>query len=259
MAGMSSQQATRIIAAYVARVDEIQKQQQDALNVSALKSIARELGLNEHDLAHADRTAQEHLQRGQGYLTHGLLDDAIGELRSAVVLRPLDPATVLALAEGFAARWKALGRDDDREEADQLARQALQLDPSLQEAYRLRRDLSSHASTQTASSSPSSSSRSPWGVWVGLVLVVLGTLLAGVFWAGTAEVAPLVATTSPATEAEVVGVGVGEVAGEMAVRPVGLSSLPGMLLETRTVKLSEYDGSWSFEAKGFCGTPRIGC
>ncbi|MFT4979785.1 MAG: tetratricopeptide (TPR) repeat protein, partial [Myxococcota bacterium] len=145
-----------IIASYITQVGDLQRQRQEVLADDELKRIALELGLKPSDIARADQAADEHLTRAAGYSEHSMLDDAIDELRAAVVLRPLDSAVILALAEGYAARWRANRSSDDREQADQLARQVLQMDPGSADAFALRHNLST---TNTSRSSASSASR----------------------------------------------------------------------------------------------------
>ena len=255
-----SKQTAQIIAAYVARVDEIQKDTHEELSARELKDIARELGLSDADLARADRTAQDHLSRGRGYLDHGLLDDAIAELRSAVVLRPLDAGMMLALAEAFAARFAARSDPDDRQEADQLAKQALELDPALQGAFALRRQLADAGTSGSASAAAvgeQATSRSPLlplllmaGGAVAAVALV-GVVLLFVVRTGPAEapVAPMV--QEPATVAAVEAAPPAErFRGQISAEVAPYAALPELALAPQQVELSEHPDSWALKVNG---------
>ncbi|MEL6343078.1 MAG: hypothetical protein AAFV53_08075 [Myxococcota bacterium] len=252
-------EASKIISAYVARVDELQKQSDDRLSVYQLKAIARELGVSEADLARAERTAHDHLQRGLGYVEHHLYDDAIEEFRVAVVLRPLDPAVIFALAQAYAARWDANGDDDDREEADELARQSLQLDPGLKEAFALRQRVQPRADrTQTSTASSSSKRTAPPLAAVGLlVLGITGVSGVGAmaYWMMTPQQSirapiPVAAQDEPVAQQAAAPVPAAPREGEIAVRSTPFDTIPGLTLDIQRSEFSNFNDSWSYKANG---------
>ncbi len=132
-----------ILSSYVARVMEVGAQRNSALKDEELREIAIELGMSEADLQAADKAAADHLTRGQGYLSHQLWDDAIEQLQSAASLAPARTEVVFALAEAHAGRWSVRRQQQDKLEAQRLARRVIDLDARHAEAFKLLAELES--------------------------------------------------------------------------------------------------------------------
>lgn len=79
------------------------------LDAGELEQIALELGLSEADLQAARLASTEHLERGRGYLCHGLLDEAIAELQRAAALSPPAPEHQRALGRALVERYASHG------------------------------------------------------------------------------------------------------------------------------------------------------
>lgn len=242
-----------IIAAYVTKVGDLQHARQEALSDEELKSIALELGLRPEDIARADKAADEHLRRAANYQQHDLLDDALGELRAAVVLRPLDHDVLLALARCHAARWRARGDDDDRDEADRIARKLIEIAPDDARAFALRRDLQAPA-TKTPSTTAPTVGATALGIGLTAVLGGIGMIFMMLVTRCDAPPEPMTAeVTAPApapvpvpapTPAITTGTR------EVSVSSVPLVALPGAELSGARTELSLYDDSWSFRVSG---------
>jgi hypothetical protein len=119
---------------YIDRVIKLQDERSERLHTDELEAIAMDLGLAIDEL-YAEVDA--HLQRGRGYMSQSLWDDAIKELREAEALAPGRVEVVMTLAEAHANRWEATDFVDDKEHARKLAKSALDLDPNHGPAFEL--------------------------------------------------------------------------------------------------------------------------
>jgi len=246
---MGSKQAD-IIASYVTRVGDIQRTRSDTLADEELKSIALELGLKPADIARADQAADEHLRRAENYVSHDMFDDAIDQIRAAVVLRPLDSSVIRALAEAYAARWHRENNLNDRDEADRLARQAIDMDPDDQAAFALRKRL--QGATRTAPPSRSSAAPAIIAIMVGVGVVFAGLTVAigGSAWfllSANDPPPPAVEVLQP-VEAPVVAVPTPP--GDVTISFTPSDLLPGAELSPAASELSIYESSWSFKSSG---------
>lgn len=129
------------LQAYVERLLELRDEEGAAPRPEVLRRVARDLGLTDADLARAEALAEEHWTRGRGFLAHGLHDDAIRELREALVLRPGHLETTIGLAQAHVARWRRTGDGASRREAERLARAALAIEPGHGPAFAVLREL----------------------------------------------------------------------------------------------------------------------
>lgn len=132
-----SDQQDKMLQNYLERVMAIKEQQSKTLTEQELRSIAREVGLSDEDLAAADQAAHQHFQRGLNFYQHRRWDDAVNELQEAVAYAPgwLDYKAQLALAH--LERWKQSGREPDRYAAASLARECIDIDPNFEQAYQI--------------------------------------------------------------------------------------------------------------------------
>ncbi len=229
-------QEKSIVAGYIEQVDSA-RSRAGTLSEGDLHSIASELGLSAEDLAEVEQIAADHLTRGEGYLQHDLLEEAIEELTLAVGLRPLDAAPALLLARAHAARWRREGRTADRERATVLAHRSLALDPESQEAYALLGTLK-----------PARSSRSRLAALIAAVVLV--ALLGGGVLAGLMVRAPAPPATPEVTAPAEVSPAVSpsRVAGKssLPVTVVPSSILPDLTLDTWSSELQQLSDSASF-------------
>lgn len=122
---------------YIERVMELQRQRHDSLTLSDLKSVARELGMSDEDMAAADTAARDYQARGMRHIQHKLWSDAVEELTNAVALNPSNVEALYTLAVAHKERWLADGLEADREQAINYARRSLALDAGHTPSYQL--------------------------------------------------------------------------------------------------------------------------
>ncbi len=125
----------QILQAYLDHALNIRGTKQPHPSPAELQEVARELGMTSEDLAAADAEAEKCFTRGQGFLEHGHLEDAITDLSRAAALRPLHLDTVLALAWAHVKQWNATHQSNHRAQAERLARFCLDVDPRLEGAF----------------------------------------------------------------------------------------------------------------------------
>jgi tetratricopeptide (TPR) repeat protein len=172
-----------ILHNYIERVMDLQRARRDALSLDDLKSVARELGMSDEDMAAADTAARDYLERGNEHLSHKLWDDAVEELTNAVALDPSNPDALNALALAHRGRWLANGNELDHERAIAYARGALTYDPHHAASYQLLEELrtSSGPSFSTMSGAARSRFLTVMGIIV-LAAIVIGIIL--LIWGG---------------------------------------------------------------------------
>ena len=130
-----------ILQDYIARLLSMQDERDEWLGEDDLKTVARDLGLSDEDLARIEATTEAHRQRGQHFSQHDAWDDAIAEYRQAVVLDPFDVPLVHALAVAHASRWEETRDPEDRETAERYTRRCIELDPNHQPSYEILQEL----------------------------------------------------------------------------------------------------------------------
>ena len=140
----------KVLRDYLQRVMELSEKRASTPTEAELKAIAREVGISEADIEAAERSAQDHRLRGQGFLEHERYDDAIDELTEAAVLSPGRLDIKHDLASAYAGRFKKRGQKKDRQQAETLARRHLELDPQHQGSFALLNELDRAASPPSA-------------------------------------------------------------------------------------------------------------
>ncbi|MFN5515668.1 MAG: tetratricopeptide repeat protein [Cyanobacteriota bacterium] len=126
-----------IIENYIQRVTEFSQSAQRLPTAAELEKIATDLGIDPEEIQAAQREAQAHYTRAQGYLRLRHWEDAITELQDAVALNPANSEMLLALAQAHLGRWRLSHRREDAEELRLRARQCLALDPNSDPALEL--------------------------------------------------------------------------------------------------------------------------
>ena len=118
-----------VLATYLQRVLALKEERRTVPSAEELRAIAMDLGLSEADLADVDQAAEDHYLRGQGFLERDRYDDAIVELEESVALSPRSVERLHALALAHTGRWHERREPANRERAERLARECLELDP----------------------------------------------------------------------------------------------------------------------------------
>lgn len=124
------------IEAYFEKVLQI-KNQRRALTKAELKEIALELGMSESEWKEVQQAAKEHIDRGYNFLDHHNYDDALKELRQALIVFPTNAKALYGIAHVHEQWFLAKGKKGDKNEALKFAHEALQFSPSHTEAARL--------------------------------------------------------------------------------------------------------------------------
>ncbi len=130
---MANQEST--LSTYLKRVMALKEERRRTPSEEELKSVARELGLSDEDLAAIDQAAEDHAVRGQGYNEHGRYGDAITELDEAVGVAPRRVEWLHSLAQAHLGRWHEDRAPADRDRAETLARECLEIDPHHSASY----------------------------------------------------------------------------------------------------------------------------
>lgn len=124
-----------VLSDYIERLLAIEGEGQRALDGDDLKRVAKELGLSDEDLARVDQAVDDHLTRGQNFLTRGLVDEAVEEIHQAAVLRPFDKDIATQLARAYLGQFQQSGDREARAQAQRSARRAIEIDSSYQPAF----------------------------------------------------------------------------------------------------------------------------
>ncbi|MEM1177750.1 MAG: hypothetical protein AAGM22_05365 [Acidobacteriota bacterium] len=168
-----------VLRAYLQRVMELSEQRSSQPTHVELAAIAREIGISEEDLAAAEQSADDHRVRGTGFLEFGRFDDAISELLEASVLAPSRLDIKHDLARAYAGRYRRAHQDADRQRAESLARQHLEVDPRHRGSFELISELDAIGPPSLAGVAPgqAGSGRARTKMLVVAGLLILGILL----------------------------------------------------------------------------------
>jgi tetratricopeptide (TPR) repeat protein len=180
---MATDEREIILHNYIERVMDLQRARRDALSLADLKSVARELGMTDEDMAAADTAARDYQTRGLEHLRHKLWDEAVEELTNAVALNPAGVEPLYSLAVAHKERWLADGNVLDHERAVGYARQSLVHDPHHTPSYQLLESLRSSSGPTLSTMSRAARGRflRIAGIIV-LVAIVVAIIL--LIWAG---------------------------------------------------------------------------
>lgn len=122
-----------VVARYAARLLQL-KAERDAIDDDALlAAVAKDLGMSDADMAAVHAAVNAHVDRGNGYVAHGRVDDAVAEFDAAAALAPRDTAVLHALASALQRR----NADGDAHRARTLSKRVLAIDPKHQPSFQL--------------------------------------------------------------------------------------------------------------------------
>lgn len=187
------------LATYLKRVMALKEERRRTPSEEELKSVAREIGLSEEDLAAIDQAAADHALRGQGFLDHRRFDDAITELEEAVSIAPRRVEWLHALAQAHLGRWQQVRDGVNRDRAEALARECLEIDPHHAASFEVLNELEGDASDV-----PSSGKRNAVLLTLFSVAMLLTVVVGGiVLWHTVGDsAAPALETESKPTSSE---------------------------------------------------------
>ena len=141
----------QLVKTYIGRVLSLQQHKKEQLQQEELKAIARELGLSGDEIAEVEKEASDHFERGQGFVRYARWDDAINELKEARSCSPLRLDILHELALAHHSRYKEKQQRSDREEAQRLAKQTLELNPKHEPSFALLNALDQKPSSKSSS------------------------------------------------------------------------------------------------------------
>lgn len=118
---------------YLQRVTALRREMNDTMTLDQVQEVARDLGMDQSDLAAAAQAAADHRERGIRYCRHEQYDDAVRELRDAVALDPFSTDGLYALADALRRR----DNRGDEDEALRLAHRVVEIEPKNEGAYDL--------------------------------------------------------------------------------------------------------------------------
>ncbi len=123
---------------YVQKILSIQKEKSNRpLSEAEMKQIALELGMSESDWKDVQKTVQEHITRGQGYLQYQNWNDALEEFKQAHAIAPNNLEVLEGLSQAHFQKWKQGKEKNDQNQAGYFARKYLQFVPSHQASLQL--------------------------------------------------------------------------------------------------------------------------
>ncbi len=182
---MNRQDST--LSAYLKRVMALKEELRRTPSDEELKSVAREVGLSDDDLAAIDRAATDHAVRGQSYLEHGRYDDAITELEEAVAVAPRRVEWLQSLAEAHAGRFHDARAPADAERAEALARLCLEIDPRHTASYEVLNQLDRPVPPAAVGGAPAPAKRMGALLTMFAVAMLLTVVIASVVLWNTTE------------------------------------------------------------------------
>ncbi len=136
-----SSNADNIVARYIERVSELSQRRQQLPTQTELESLALELGLSKADLKLAQAEAKACRQRARTYCRVGRWEDAIAEFEGSALIPVTSPDILLDWAKAHKGRYEETGKKADRDQAQQLARQCLDIQPNFRAAAILLNEL----------------------------------------------------------------------------------------------------------------------
>ncbi len=239
---MSRQDST--LSTYLKRVMALKEERRRTPSEEELRSIAREIGLSDEDLAAIDQAAEDHAVRGQGFLEHRRYGDAIDELAEAVGVAPRRVEWLHSLARAYLGRWQAGGEPSDRERAEALARECLEIEPHHSASYEVLNELD--ATPEAPATARRSATLLSLFALAMLLTVVIGLM---VLWRSTEKAVAPAPVPETAKAPEAVGTEINEATAKELDVPITLD--PGATgvvvgLEARLSRLVSYGSGQSF-------------
>ncbi|MEL7508108.1 MAG: hypothetical protein AAFN42_12315 [Cyanobacteria bacterium J06554_1] len=101
----------------------------EPITAQTLDELATEIGLSPDDIAAIHKQAQDHLSRGKNYLGFDCFDEAIEELTQAASLDPLNLEILQTLAAAHEGRYQKNKKTADKTAAIQTAKRCLGVAP----------------------------------------------------------------------------------------------------------------------------------
>ncbi len=125
------------IEAYIQQIMRIKASKEEDRLQDDYRSIARELGFEEADLAAIEEERLKMIQMGKGFLMHQQPQDAVEILEKAYMIDAKDEATLQYLAEAYGMLYVKSNRAELKKRSEEFASACLQVNPQNQSAFRI--------------------------------------------------------------------------------------------------------------------------
>jgi LemA protein len=161
---------------YMKKLVELQYARQETLYTDEeLKKIALDAGLSESDWQQSQVRAETQKQKGKNHIVHANWQDAVKELEASCALRPNDAEAHVLAAEAYLNRGSIQQNEDDFQQAEYHLEQALQVDASYKDAFKLKKELNTRRQAFTTQTHKSTSNRKliRWMVLGGIALILI--------------------------------------------------------------------------------------
>lgn len=160
-----------LYATKVVELLESEEERRDVVDAELLRTIAKDLGMTDEQLAAAVEQAEALLVEAKRMREHGLVEESVVALERAWALAPMRPDVRLALGDALFARWRRRKRPNDLAQAKAFVRATVDLQPTNAEALSLLQRIHNEEKLAAASNAP------VIGVIVGVVMaLVVGAL-----------------------------------------------------------------------------------
>jgi hypothetical protein len=126
-----------VIEAYIERVTELSQSVRRIPTSEELERIATELGIGDQEIKEAQKQSQDNFTRSKSYLSLKHWDDAIVEVREALVFSPSNLDMLTFLANAYLGRWSETHRREDENNIRATIRQCLAIKPDCEEGLKL--------------------------------------------------------------------------------------------------------------------------
>jgi tetratricopeptide (TPR) repeat protein len=126
-----------VIEAYIERVTELSQSVRRIPTSEELERIATELGIGDEEIREAQKQSQDNFTRSKSYLSLKHWDDAIAEVREALVFSPSNLDMLTFLANAYLGRWSETHRREDENNIRATIRQCLAIKPDCEEGLKL--------------------------------------------------------------------------------------------------------------------------
>lgn len=125
-----------ILEKYIGHILSIEDKAEDFTS-EELKSVAKELGISDDQLARLEKKVELQIERGVGFIDHECWDEAISELDEAYSFSPLNAKIIYLLALSYKGRYFFNNENIDREKAENFAKKCIKLDSGYSDAYKI--------------------------------------------------------------------------------------------------------------------------
>lgn len=231
-----------VVARYAARLLQLKAERDSIDDDDVLAAVARDLGMSDADMAAVNAAVAAHVDRGNGYVAHGRVADAVAEFDAAAALAPRDVAVLHALASVLQKR----NGDGDAHRARTLSKRVLAIDAKHQPSFALLNALDKKKSWAPAVAVLALAAAAVPFLIVGAVIVDRDHIPAMKM---REKKKPVVDVTAPASEIAVPAVADDTGKFDLPLTLIADGNSEGLALDVRSSVLSRYDDSAFYDLR----------